>query len=56
MSQKTRAIKKIRRVVNQRREALKKEAINQIALEILTLPFWQRVKLAWRIVWRAKSF
>ena len=55
MSQKTKAIKRIRRAIDKQREALKKEAINQIAYEMLTLPFWQRVKLAWRIVWRAKS-
>jgi len=54
MSQKTKAIKKFRRIVNKQREALKKEAVNQIAFEMLTLPFWRRLKLAWRIVWRAK--
>lgn len=50
MSQKWKINKKIRRTVRREKEAL----IKQIALEMLTLPFRQRMALAWRIVWRSK--
>ena len=46
MGQKIKVYKKIRK--------LKSRARLEIVTEMLSLPFWQRVGLAWRIVWRTK--
>jgi len=51
MSLKNKVLKDVRR----RAKRQKYEAYHQVAMEILMLPFWQRVKFAWRIVFRTKS-
>jgi len=52
MSLKNKVLKDVRRRVKNQKVNL----INQIAREMLTLPFWPRLKLAWRILWKSKSF
>ena len=46
MSRRVRVYKKIRKV--------KSAAMMQVITEMLSLPWWHRVKLAWRIVFRTK--
>ena len=50
MSLKNKVLKDMRRRV----EAQKYQVYHQIAMQILMLPFWQRVKFVWRIIWRLK--
>jgi len=50
MSLKNKVLKDMRRRVKRQKHAVAK----QIAVEILSLPFWQRTKFAWRIVFRTK--
>jgi len=51
MSNKTKMLKDQRRRIGR----LKDEARKQIALEILMLPLWQRLKFAKMIVFRTKN-
>ena len=46
MSAKTRIYKKVHKEIRKQKPAL----INQIARELLMQPFWERVRLAWKIV------
>jgi len=49
MSLKTKVLKDMRRRVKRQKEKTRE----QIVLEILMLPFWQRLVFAWRTVWRS---
>jgi hypothetical protein len=51
MSKKNQIVKKVHRDIRRARGKL----VNEIARDLLTQPFWQRVKLAWRIVFRGKG-
>jgi len=46
MSQKTQIMKKVHKEIRKSKPAL----INQIARELLTAPFKERLKFAWKIV------
>lgn len=57
MSQKTKILKEIRR---QRRKVVedivreKQKILHEVVVEIFMLPFWKRMRFAWRIITRTK--
>jgi hypothetical protein len=50
MSEKVRLYKKAKREIRREVQKRRADVMNAIAREILLTPFWQRVKIAWRIV------